>query len=44
MMQSTWMLGQTKKVSAGELNNGRRTRNKNLNSENLKIYRGKKNF
>lgn len=31
-----------KKVSASELNNGRRTRNKNLNSENLKIYRGKK--
>lgn len=28
------------KVSGGELNNGRRTRNKNLNSENLHQYRG----
>lgn len=30
------------KVSAGELNCGRRTRNKSLNSENLRIYRGEK--
>ena len=30
------------KVSAGDLNNGRRTRNKNLNSENLRQFRGKK--
>ena len=30
------------KVSGGDLNNGRRTRNKNLNSENLRQYRGKK--
>ena len=30
------------KVSGGELNNGRRTRNKNINSENLHKYRGKK--
>lgn len=30
------------KVAAQELNNGRRTRNKNLNGENLKKYRGKK--
>lgn len=30
------------KVSGGDLNNGRRTRNKNLNSENLHQYRGKK--
>ena len=29
-------------VKAAELNNGRRTRNKNLNEENLNIYRGKK--
>ena len=29
-------------VKANELNNGRRTRNKNLNEENLRIYRGKK--
>jgi len=28
------------KVSGGDLNNGRRTRNKNLNSENLRQYRG----
>lgn len=31
-----------KKVSGGDLNNGRRTRNKNLNSENLHQYRGQK--
>lgn len=31
-----------KKISASELNCGRRTRNKNKNSENLRIYRGKK--
>jgi hypothetical protein len=31
-----------KKVSGSELNCGRRTRNKNLNSENLRIYRGQK--
>lgn len=31
-----------KKVNANELNNGRRTRNKNKNSENLKKYRGQK--
>ena len=31
-----------KKVKANELNNGRRTRNKNKNSENLKKYRGQK--
>jgi hypothetical protein len=30
------------KVGGGDLNNGRRTRNKNLNSENLHQYRGKK--
>jgi hypothetical protein len=30
------------KVSGGDLNNGRRTRNKNLNSENLHQYRGQK--
>ncbi|MGL4991818.1 MAG: RNA-guided endonuclease IscB [Sarcina sp.] len=30
------------KVSGGDLNNGRRTRNKNFNSENLHKYRGKK--
>lgn len=30
------------KVSGSELNNGRRTRNKNLNSENLHQYRGQK--
>ena len=30
------------KVSGGDLNNGRRTRNKNLNSENLHKYRGQK--
>jgi hypothetical protein len=30
------------KVSAGELNCGRRTRNKSLNGENLRIYRGQK--
>lgn len=30
------------KVSAGDLNCGRRTRNKKKNSENLKIYRGQK--
>lgn len=30
------------KVSGGDLNNGRRTRNKNLNSENLHQYRGEK--
>lgn len=30
------------KASGGDLNNGRRTRNKNLNSENLHKYRGKK--
>lgn len=30
------------KVSAGELNCGRRTRNKNLNSEDLRIFRGQK--
>lgn len=30
------------KVSGGDLNNSRRTRNKNLNSENLHQYRGKK--
>lgn len=30
------------KVSGNELNNGRRTRNKNLNSENLHKYRGQK--
>jgi len=29
-------------VKANELNNGRRTRNKNKNSENLKKYRGQK--
>jgi hypothetical protein len=29
-------------VSASELNNGRRTRNKNKNSENLRKYRGQK--
>jgi len=28
------------KVSGGELNSGRRTRNKSLNSENLRMYRG----
>ena len=32
----------TKKVSAQELPSGRRVRNANLNSENLRIYRGKK--
>ena len=31
-----------KKITAQELNNGRRTRNKKLNGENLKKYRGKK--
>lgn len=31
-----------KKVSGGDLNNGRRTRNKNLNSKNLHQYRGQK--
>lgn len=31
-----------KKVKAAELNNGRATRNKNLNSENLRMYRGEK--
>ncbi|WP_309550697.1 RNA-guided endonuclease IscB [Clostridium sp. CM027] len=30
------------KVSGSELNNGRRTRNKNKNSENLRVYRGEK--
>ena len=30
------------KVKANELNNGRRTRNKNLNGENLRIFRGNK--
>lgn len=30
------------KVSGGDLNNGRRTRNKNLNGENLHQYRGQK--
>jgi hypothetical protein len=30
------------KVSGGSLNNGRRTRNKNLNTENLHQYRGEK--
>lgn len=30
------------KISAGDLNCGRRTRNKNKNSENLKKYRGQK--
>jgi hypothetical protein len=30
------------KVSAGDLNCGRRTRNKSKNSENLKLYRGQK--
>lgn len=30
------------KASGGDLNNGRRTRNKNLNSENLHQYRGQK--
>ena len=30
------------KVTGGDLNNGRRTRNKNLNSENLRQYRGQK--
>ena len=30
------------KVSGGDLNNGRRTRDKNLNSENLHKYRGEK--
>jgi glycosyltransferase involved in cell wall biosynthesis len=30
------------KVSGQELNCGRRTKNKNLNTENLRIYRGKK--
>lgn len=30
------------RVSGGDLNNGRRTRNKNLNSENLHQYRAKK--
>ena len=30
------------KVSGGDLNNGRRCKNKNLNSENLHQYRGKK--
>jgi hypothetical protein len=30
------------KVSAGDLNCGRRTRNKNLNSENLRVFRGQK--
>lgn len=30
------------KVRASELNNGRRTRNKSKNGENLKIYRGQK--
>lgn len=30
------------KVNGGDLNNGRRTRNKNLNSENLHQYRGEK--
>lgn len=30
------------KVSGGDLNCGRRTRNKNLNSENLRKYRGQK--
>ena len=29
-------------IKAGELNSGRRTRNKNLNDENLRIYRGEK--
>ena len=32
----------SEKVKANELNNGRRTRNKNLNEENLRIFRGKK--
>lgn len=31
-----------KKTNGGDLNNGRRIRNKNLNSENLHQYRGKK--
>lgn len=31
-----------KKVSASELNCGRRVRNKNLNSENLRVFRGQK--
>lgn len=30
------------KISASELNNGRRTRNKNKNYENFRVYRGKK--
>jgi len=30
------------KVSGGDLNCGRRTRNKNLNSENLRVFRGEK--
>lgn len=30
------------KVTGGDLNNGRRTRNKNLNGENLHVYRGQK--
>lgn len=32
----------SKKVSGSELNNGRRTRNKNHNTENLRQYRGEK--
>jgi hypothetical protein len=32
----------SEKVSGGDLNSGRRTRNKNLNSENLHQYRGEK--
>ena len=35
-------LRNNKKTSASELNNGRRTRNKNFNNENEKIYRGQK--
>jgi len=34
----------SKKVSAGDLNNGRSTRNKNKNTENLRKYRGLKIF
>ena len=30
------------KVSGSTLNSGKRTRNKNLNSENLRVYRGQK--
>ena len=32
----------SEKNSGRELNNGRRTRNKNLNSENLRVFRGEK--